>query len=140
MVCLIFHTDIMISRKNWRVTVRLHFENLSIFFKTANIHTCQDHPPPDRFCLLFNDPPLLSPPQQMPFLNDFLLYHQGTKRKHDHRGRLQNYSWNKENCLTLISSVKSTEKINFTELAQKVNLKNKKGNRTLKLLLLNNEN
>ena len=63
-----------------------------------------------------------------------LLYHQGTKRKRDHCGILQNYSWEKESCLTLISSMKSTEKINFMELAQKVNLKNKKGKRNIKIL------
>ena len=33
----------------------------------------------------------------------------------------------KKSCVILISSMKSTEKINFTELAEKVNLKNKKG-------------
>ena len=32
MFCLIFHTVIIINRKNWR-TIKLHFENLSIFFK-----------------------------------------------------------------------------------------------------------
>ena len=33
MFCLIFHTVIIINRKNWRITIKLHFENLSIFFK-----------------------------------------------------------------------------------------------------------
>ena len=32
MVCLIFHTAIIINRKNWRITMKIHFENLSIFF------------------------------------------------------------------------------------------------------------
>ena len=32
MFCLIFHTAIIINRKNWRITIKLHFENLSIFF------------------------------------------------------------------------------------------------------------
>ena len=63
-----------------------------------------------------------------------LLHHQSTKRKHDHCGRLQNYSWEKESCLTLICSMKSTEQINFTELAQKVNLKNKIGKWNVKIL------
>ena len=27
MVCLIFHTAIIINRKNWRITIKLHFEN-----------------------------------------------------------------------------------------------------------------
>ena len=31
--CLIFHTAIIINRKNWRITIKLHFENLSIFLK-----------------------------------------------------------------------------------------------------------
>ena len=35
MVCLIFHTAIIINRKNWRMTIKLHFENLSIFFKKS---------------------------------------------------------------------------------------------------------
>ena len=39
-----------------------------------------------------------------------------------------------EGGLTLISSMKSTEKINFTELAQKVNVKNKKGKWNVKTL------
>ena len=30
MVCLIFHTAIIINRKYWRITIELHFENLSI--------------------------------------------------------------------------------------------------------------
>ena len=33
MVCLIFHTVIIINRKNWRITTKLHFENLIIFLK-----------------------------------------------------------------------------------------------------------
>ena len=39
---------------------KLHFENLNIFFKKANLHKCPDTPPPPvRFCSLFNDSPLL---------------------------------------------------------------------------------
>ena len=30
---LIFHTVIIINSKNWRTTIKLHFENLSIFLK-----------------------------------------------------------------------------------------------------------
>ena len=33
MVCLIFHTVIIINRKTWRITTKLHFENLSVFLK-----------------------------------------------------------------------------------------------------------
>ena len=29
MVCLIFHTAIIINRKNWRITIKLHFENFA---------------------------------------------------------------------------------------------------------------
>ena len=35
MIRLIFHTAIIINRKNWRTTVKLHFENLSIFFEKS---------------------------------------------------------------------------------------------------------
>ena len=64
MVCLIFHTAIIIKRKNWRITIKLHFENLSIFFKKANVHKCDDDlpPPPVHFWSFFNDP--------LYFLND----------------------------------------------------------------------
>ena len=37
---LIFHTAIKINSKNWRITITLHFENLSIFVNKANVHTC----------------------------------------------------------------------------------------------------
>ena len=33
MVCLIFHTAIITNKKNWRITIKLHLENLSIFLK-----------------------------------------------------------------------------------------------------------
>ena len=49
------------------------------------------------------------------------------QKENNHYGRLQSCSCEKESCVILISSMKSTEKINFTELAEKVNLKNKKG-------------
>ena len=39
MVCVIFHTAIIINRKNWRITVKLHFEDLNIFFKKSG-HVC----------------------------------------------------------------------------------------------------
>ena len=66
---LIFHTAIIINRKNWRITIKLHFENLSIFFKKSERTHTLGPPPPVRFCSLFNDPPL-SPPQRKCFLND----------------------------------------------------------------------
>ena len=75
MVYLIFHAAIIINRKNWRITTKLHFENLSNFFKKSErIHMLGPPPPaPVRFCLLFNDP-LPSPPQRTYFLKDPFLY------------------------------------------------------------------
>ena len=35
MVCLIFHTVIIINRKNWRITTKLHFENFNIFYEPS---------------------------------------------------------------------------------------------------------
>ena len=35
MVYLIFHTAIIINRKNWRITIKLHFENIDISFKES---------------------------------------------------------------------------------------------------------
>ena len=32
MVCLIFHTAIIINRKNWRIIIKLQLGNLSVFF------------------------------------------------------------------------------------------------------------
>ena len=40
MVCLMFYTVNIINRKNWRIITQLHFENLSIFLKKANVRTC----------------------------------------------------------------------------------------------------
>ena len=58
----------MINRKKQRITIKLHFENLSIFFK-KNEHTHMLGPPPSiRFCSLFNDH--FSSPQRMCYLND----------------------------------------------------------------------
>ena len=60
MVYLIFHTAIIINRKNWRVTIKLHFEILSIFFKSERTHMLGHLPPPVCFCSLFNDSSLPS--------------------------------------------------------------------------------
>ena len=59
MFCLIFHTVIIINRKNWRITIKLHFENLSIFFKKRT-YTHARTPSPVRFYSLFNGFPLPS--------------------------------------------------------------------------------
>ena len=45
MVCLTFHTAIIINRKNWRITIKLHFENLSILFsKSERTHMLRPLP------------------------------------------------------------------------------------------------
>ena len=54
MFCLIFHTVIIINRKNWRITIKLHFENLSIFFKKRTyIHARTLPPSPCSFLFTF---------------------------------------------------------------------------------------
>ena len=55
-ICLIFHTAIIINRKTWRITIKLHFENLSILFKKQTYTHARTPPLPVRFCSLFNDP------------------------------------------------------------------------------------
>ena len=57
----------------------------------------------------------------------YFLFCQGIKRNHDHCGKLENYTWNKENCLKMVSGKTPTEKINYTEIARNANLKNSKG-------------
>ena len=51
-LCLIFHTAILINRKKWRITIKLYFENLSIFLKKrAYTHArAKTPPPPVCFC------------------------------------------------------------------------------------------
>ena len=78
MVCLIFHTVIITNRKNWIITIKLHFENLIRKFWRPT-------PPPTLVLLVFvrfsvNPPPLtppptpphprFSPPQRTYILND----------------------------------------------------------------------
>ena len=70
MVYLIFHTAIIINRKNWRKTIKVHFKNPRIFFKKRTYTHARTPPCPVRFCSLFNDFPPLSSPQQTYFLND----------------------------------------------------------------------
>ena len=43
---LIFHTAIIINRKNWRITIKLYLENLSIFFFKKWTYTHARTPPP----------------------------------------------------------------------------------------------
>ena len=68
MVCLIFHTAIIINRKNWRRTRKLHFEKLSIFFKKrTHTYARTPHPLFVFVCFSMTLPP---PPQRTYFLND----------------------------------------------------------------------
>ena len=46
MVYLIFYTAIIINRKNCRIAIKLHFENLSIFFKKSEPTDMQGPPLP----------------------------------------------------------------------------------------------
>ena len=48
---------IMINRNNWRITIKLHFENISFFLKKRMYTHARTPPPPVCFCSLFNDPP-----------------------------------------------------------------------------------
>ena len=45
MVCLIFHTVIIIHLKNLRITIKLHFKNLSIFLKKNQTYAHARTPP-----------------------------------------------------------------------------------------------
>ena len=63
MVCLILHTVIIISRKNWRITIKLHSENLRIFsLKSERTHML-GLPFSCLFLLTFQWLPPSSPPQ-----------------------------------------------------------------------------
>ena len=62
---------IMINRKNWRINIKLHFQNLSIFFKKKE-RTQMLGPSLPLFVFVrfsMTLPPLY-PPQRMYFLND----------------------------------------------------------------------
>ena len=61
MVCLIFHTVFIINRNNWRMTIRPHFENSSIFFYKSERTYMVGLPPPSPCLLLFafQWPPIL---------------------------------------------------------------------------------
>ena len=53
MVCLIFHTAIIINNKNWRITIKNHFESLSIFFKKSKRTHMLRPPSPCLFLFVF---------------------------------------------------------------------------------------
>ena len=61
MVCLTFHTAIIINKNNRRITIKLDFENLSIFLKKKK-QTCTHAriPPSSVFVRFQGPPPLLS--------------------------------------------------------------------------------
>ena len=48
----------------------------------------------------------------------------GLKRKHDHIGNLDSYTWDRQGCFDEVNSYKAGDKINFTELSRKYNLRN----------------
>ena len=63
MVCLIFHSAIIINKKIWRITIKIHFENLSIFFLKSERTHMLGNPHPQFVCVRFSitppPPPLL---------------------------------------------------------------------------------
>ena len=63
MVCLIFHTAIIINRKNWRIIIKLHFENLRIFFLKKRTYTHARTPLPLFVFIHFS---VTSPPLRLP--------------------------------------------------------------------------
>ena len=47
----------LLNRKNWRITIKFHFKNLSIFFKKSErTHMLGPPPSPVCVCSLLNDP------------------------------------------------------------------------------------
>ena len=51
----------------------------------------------------------------------------GTKLKHKHTGNITSYSWEKDDCLQDLQNRQDSEKLNFTELAKKYNLRDQSG-------------
>ena len=51
----------------------------------------------------------------------------GTKLKHEHTGSIKSYSWEKDDCLQDLQNRQDSEKLNFTELAKKYNLRDQSG-------------
>ena len=60
MLRLIFHTASIINRKNWRITTKLHFENISIFFLKSERTHMLGPPSPCSFLFTFQGPQLPS--------------------------------------------------------------------------------
>ena len=83
MICLIFHTAIRINGKNWRITIKLHFENSSIFLKKQTYTHARAPLPLFVFVHISIPPP--PPPQRTYFLNDPLL------REEEHKDQWKKY-------------------------------------------------
>ena len=70
---------------------------------------------------------------------------QGTKRKRDHVGDLNSYTWNKEECLQEVYQYNEKDNINYTAIAKKYEVKNKdmiqvkNGGQVIKQFLVENE-
>ena len=72
MASLIFYTDIIINRKNWRIAINKTFEHRSIFLTKRTYAHTRTPPSPYSFLFVFQWPP--SPlSQRTYFLNDPLL-------------------------------------------------------------------
>ena len=70
MVCLIFHTAIIINRKNWRITIKLNFENVSICFKKSERTHARTIPPPSPLLVFVRFSMTPSPLSTTYFLKD----------------------------------------------------------------------
>ena len=74
MASLIFYTDIIINRKNWRIAINKTFEHRSIFLTKRTYAHTRTPPSSYSFLFVFQWPPSLPPPPQRTyFLNDPLL-------------------------------------------------------------------
>ena len=57
----------------------------------------------------------------------YAILHQGYKLNHNHTGNITSYSWKKNECLQDLQNRQDSEKLNFTELAKKYNLRDQSG-------------
>ena len=63
---LIFYSAIIINRKNWKITIKLHFGNLSIFLKKSERTQILGPPSPCSFLFAFQWQPPPPPPLSLP--------------------------------------------------------------------------
>ena len=61
MASLIFYTDIIINRKNWRIAINKTFEHRSIFLTKRTYAHTRTPPSPYSFLFVFQWPPSLPP-------------------------------------------------------------------------------